>query len=286
MTIKDLIKYKDDDDFAYLVIEASNDQFYGFNPKNKEENNQAKNIVRDSDWYVVGWKVSRELPSWVKKANYWTDKIFEKNIIEEHANGKYNDPNNDYENDCNDDDNYYIDDGDELVDDNVNDDSKDDNDDEEDDNFDDDNDDDDNDDDEDKTSVEDYTAKDGNENTVVKNPYDKRNNCKGNLKDDSTYGNSAVNFNSNGNIDMCEESIEKEVTMFNNIGDIKHKVAQNIKNATKAKTLQVYVTGPIRNNRTGKTHWVVVFGDSGLAWVLKGPFLTGYIEYLLSQVEI
>ena len=59
-----------------------------------------------------------------------------------------------------------------------------------------------------------------------------------------------------------------------------------LKNATKAKTSQVYITGPIRNNRTSKTHWVVVFGDSGLAWVLKGPFLTGYIEYLLSQVAI
>jgi hypothetical protein len=53
--------------------------------------------------------------------------------------------------------------------------------------------------------------------------------------------------------------------MFNDIGDLKHKVAQNIKNASKAETTQVYVTGPIHNNRTGKTHWVVVFGDSGQA---------------------
>ncbi len=70
--------------------------------------------------------------------------------------------------------------------------------------------------------------------------------------------------------------------MFDNIGDIKSP----IKNATKAKTSQVYVTGPIHNDQTGKTHWVVVFGDSGLAWVLKGQFLAGYIEYLLSQVAM
>ncbi len=74
--------------------------------------------------------------------------------------------------------------------------------------------------------------------------------------------------------------------MLDNIGDIKSKVALYIKNATKAKTSQVHVTGSIRNDRTSKTHWVVVFGDSGLAWVLKGPFLTGYIEYLLSQVAM
>ncbi len=124
--------------------------------------------------------------------------------------------------------------------------------------------------------------KHGNDSTVVKNPYvnDKRNNCKGNLKDDSTYGNSVVNFNTNRIINLCEESIEKEVTMFDNIGDITSKVALYIQNATKAKTSQVYVTGPIRNNQTSKTHQVMGFGNSGLAWVLKGPFLIGYIKYL------
>ncbi len=40
-----------------------------------------KNIVRDSDWYVVGWKVSRELPSWVEKAKYWTDEIVKKILL-------------------------------------------------------------------------------------------------------------------------------------------------------------------------------------------------------------
>ena len=105
MTLKEFIKYKVEDDFSYLVIEACNDQFYGFNLRNKEEKNQAKNIVRDSDWYVVGWKVSRELPSWVKKAKYWADEIVKKNIIEQ-------------DNDC------------EIVDDKVNDERKDDNNDE------------------------------------------------------------------------------------------------------------------------------------------------------------
>ncbi len=84
------------------MIEACSDQFYGFNLRNKEEKNQAKNIVHNSDWYVVGWKVSRELPSWVKKAKYWTDEIVENNIIEQN-------------NDC------------EIVDDKVNEERKDDN---------------------------------------------------------------------------------------------------------------------------------------------------------------
>ena len=49
MTLKDFIKYKVDDDFAYLVIEDCNDQFYRFNLRNKEEKYQATNIVRDYD---------------------------------------------------------------------------------------------------------------------------------------------------------------------------------------------------------------------------------------------
>ena len=81
MTLKEFIKYTVEDDFSYLVIEACNDQFYGFNLRNKEEKNQAKNIVRDSDWYVVGWKVSRELPSWVKKQNNGRMKLSKKILL-------------------------------------------------------------------------------------------------------------------------------------------------------------------------------------------------------------
>ena len=53
MTLKDFIKYKVDDDFAYLVIEACNDQFYGFNLRNKEEKYQAMNVVCDSDFGML-----------------------------------------------------------------------------------------------------------------------------------------------------------------------------------------------------------------------------------------
>ncbi len=181
MTLKEFIKYTVEDDFSYLVIEACNDQFYGFSLRNKEEKNQAKNIVHDSDWYVAGWKVSREFPSWVKKAIYWMDEIVKKNIIEQN-------------NDC------------EIVDDKVNKEREDDNNDEQDDDFDDDKDDD-----EEKTGVEDHAVKYGNDSTVVKNPYvnDKRNNCKGNLKDDSTYGNSVVNFNTNGKLTCVKNQLKK-----------------------------------------------------------------------------
>jgi hypothetical protein len=42
MTLKEFIKYTVEDDFSYFVIEACNDQFYGFNLRNKEEEKSGK----------------------------------------------------------------------------------------------------------------------------------------------------------------------------------------------------------------------------------------------------
>ncbi len=88
------------------------------------------------------------------------------------------------------------------------------------------------------------------------------------MKDDNTYDNSAMNHNTCAKFNFGDKAIKKEVTLFDNIDDLKEIIALNIKNSTIPETTQVYVTGPIRNNKTGKTHWVVVFGDSGQAWVL------------------
>jgi hypothetical protein len=35
----------------------------------------------------------------------------------------------------------------------------------------------------------------------------------------------------------------------------------------------------------GKSNWVVVYGDNGQSWLLKAQLISGYIEYLLSQVK-
>ncbi len=77
--------------------------------------------------------------------------------------------------------------------------------------------------------------------------------------------------------------------MFNSIcaTDLKQKVAQKVNASMKAdvKWVEVHVTGPFQNAESGKSHWVVVYGDNGQSWLLKAQFVSGYIEYLLSQVK-
>ena len=46
MSLEELIKFAVDDNFSYLVIEACNGNFYGFNLSNKNERVKAECIVR------------------------------------------------------------------------------------------------------------------------------------------------------------------------------------------------------------------------------------------------
>ena len=63
-----------------MVLESINDNYYGFNLKNKLERKTAKEIVLgnwtvvvNADEYVIGGKVAKELPSWVNNAVAWED---------------------------------------------------------------------------------------------------------------------------------------------------------------------------------------------------------------------
>jgi hypothetical protein len=70
MSLEELIKFTVDENFSYLVIEASDGKFYRFDLRNKNERVKAEYIVSDEDWFVVSWKVSRKLPPWVLNAKY------------------------------------------------------------------------------------------------------------------------------------------------------------------------------------------------------------------------
>jgi hypothetical protein len=77
--------------------------------------------------------------------------------------------------------------------------------------------------------------------------------------------------------------------MFNSIcvTNLKQKVAQKVDASMKAnvKELEVHVTGPFQNAKLGKSLWVVVYGDNSQSWLPKAQFISGHIEYLLSQVK-
>ncbi len=74
-----------------------------------------------------------------------------------------------------------------------------------------------------------------------------------------------------------------EDVMFKNLfsGDSKLKVAENVNKSPKTNSIGVYITGPFCNNKTHKSHWVVVYGDNGIAWMLKSEFICGYLSAVL-----
>jgi hypothetical protein len=94
MSLEELIKFTVDDNFSYLVIEACNGKFYGFNLSNKNERVKSEYIISNEDWFVVGWKISRKLPPWVLNAKYWTDAAIEYDIDANYAKGNNVDANN------------------------------------------------------------------------------------------------------------------------------------------------------------------------------------------------
>ncbi len=61
--------YHDNDNFAFIVFESSNENFYGFNLGNKNERHAAFEILEDEDDFtVIGWKVARKNPTGVNVA--------------------------------------------------------------------------------------------------------------------------------------------------------------------------------------------------------------------------
>ncbi len=59
-------------------------------------------------------------------------------------------------------------------------------------------------------------------------------------------------------------------------GDLKLKVAENVNKSSKINSIGVYITGPFRNSKTCKSHWVVVYGDNVNVWMLKSEFICGF----------
>ncbi len=61
------------------------------------------------------------------------------------------------------------------------------------------------------------------------------------------------------------------------MGDLKLKVAENVNKSSTTNSFEVYITGPFCKSKTCKSHWVLVHGDNGNAWMLKFEFICGYL---------
>jgi hypothetical protein len=65
LTVVDIIKFTDQDEMKYLIVEHSSGKYFGFNRRESDKRTSAISIVQDKDEFMVmGWKVAKVIPTW------------------------------------------------------------------------------------------------------------------------------------------------------------------------------------------------------------------------------
>ena len=262
------MEYSKSENFKYLVIEASHGDYYGFNTKVKKEREIATKIVSEFDDFMVkGWKVSKKLPGWVLSADSWTSFFIGKDVDDievTQAKDSYKEVEGGHGKEDEDDEesNQGID---EAGDDEENDDKEED----------------------DEEEDLDKALRDTADPLPFRggewqgDPVEKNQTKKASKKGNDKKENKTLS---------CDvfDNRDEDASIFASINgaDLKKEVAKNIKSSMKTNTVDIFITGPFHNAKTGKSIWIVVFGDYGSAWTLKSQFLKGYIGALLKRIKI
>jgi hypothetical protein len=85
-------------------------------------------------------------------------------------------------------------------------------------------------------------------------------------------------------VETVKSNSEDENVFKSLCGDnLRKNIAKN--NTFKSNLVDIHITGPFCNKKTGKSHWVVVYGDSGKTYVLKPWFIWKYLSCLLLDWE-
>ncbi len=66
---------------------------------------------------------------------------------------------------------------------------------------------------------------------------------------------------------------------------MKKKISDNVAKTFKSNSVHVLINGPFCNKKSGKSHWAVVYVDSGKAYMLKAWFISAYVSFLLQERE-
>lgn len=262
-----------DEAYKYLVVEVSCGEYFGFNMKIKKEQAIAIKIMTTTDrddFMIVGWKASKILPDWVLDAEKWIDFF---NSKKKHNHTECFNGTDNTRSDEEDDDNEIRGDNENKEDEEVNGE-----------NYEEFNVESSDDDEEDEAGEEvqgeqeDIEISDGEYQHgnpfTVKTPVHK----KANLLDIemNAVKNPYKTYVNDGDVSIFA-SLNKD--------DLKTEVAKSVRSSMKTDTVEIFITGPFRNENTGKSCWVAVFGDNGSAWTLKAQFVRGYISTLLTKIK-
>jgi hypothetical protein len=74
LTVVDIIKFTEEDEMKYLIVEYSSGKYFGFKLRESNERTSAISIVQDKDEFMVmGWKVAKVIPTWVHGFVDWNN---------------------------------------------------------------------------------------------------------------------------------------------------------------------------------------------------------------------
>jgi len=264
LTTEQINEFIQEDNMKYLIIEYSGEKYYAFNLLDGEEYANAISIIQDTlDFMVMGWKVALVIPTWVLGYSDWKDFMSSLNASPTNQeDGKPQavvDVNAIYDGIDWDNkqieqariesaDPIYVGDGLFQGDMPKNNGIVDIN--------------------ESNTATANTTSVDQGVTTraQVINPYS-------NVKIEFQRSNGQNKFDVDDDVfDLCG-------------GNFKEELSTNISKSVKTNMLDVYVTGPFINQKTGKSHYVVVFGAFLKAWPLKDAFLRGYLKTLANKLN-
>jgi hypothetical protein len=90
-------------------------------------------------------------------------------------------------------------------------------------------------------------------------------------KTNERHNSKSDDFGEVNNTTFKFDNNDKDASIFDSIcgNDLKKEVAKNVKSSMKTDTIDIFITGPFCNAKTGKSYWIVVYGDYGSAWTLK-----------------
>ena len=68
------MKFIEEDEMKFLIIEHSSGKYFAFNLSDTEECSTAFGIIQDKfEFMVMGWKVAKVIPTWVLVYSDWKD---------------------------------------------------------------------------------------------------------------------------------------------------------------------------------------------------------------------
>jgi hypothetical protein len=256
----------------YLIIEHSSGNYFRFNLHESNERTSAISIVQDQEEFMgMGWKVAKVIPAWFLDFMLWNNVMTSYNATPRqdvkmvNTNDVFNVNNlnvgnNDEVNWCE----KEIDDakiksaaplyvGDGLF-------------------------------------QGDVPQKNDNHN-VINEANSTKEGCSGNKQEVTSHQPVCSNSYSSIKIEYKSSKVgnkfDVDADMFDLCGGTftEELSTSNISKAIKSNALDVYVTGPLNNFKTGKSHFVVVFRSFLKGWPLKDSFLHGCLHSLASKMN-